>query len=335
MASDIDLIIYWVDGSDPQWIEKKNSYTPGGACDAAPNRYRDMGTLRYLFRGVQKFAPWARKVFFVTDGQIPEWMNTECPNLQIVDHKDYIPEKYLPVFSSHPIELNFHRIEGLSENFVVINDDFFFTAPTAPEDLFRDGLPVDILTELPLQYKKDHVYNRILFNNYETMGKYFPDRKAYKKRLKSKILSPAYGSYFFYNLLTYILPYSGFWGVNTPHFMRPYRKSDFQKMWELEGEALDRTCSSRFRSENDISIYAIRLWNIMNGNFVPGNIFKMGHAIVLKDDDPSVYRRITDGKHKFLCLNDELPDDMFDTVSAGIVKAFEILLPEKSEFEKA
>ncbi|MBO4636384.1 MAG: stealth family protein [Clostridiales bacterium] len=332
--SDIDLIIYWVDGNDPEWQKKKASYTPGATCDAASNRYRDMGTLKYFFRGVEKFAPWARKVFFVTDGQIPEWMDTGNPRLTIVDHKDYIPEKYLPVFSSHPIELNFHRIEGLSEHFVVINDDFFFTAPSAPEDFFQNGLPVDIMTEMPLQYKTNHVYNRILFNNYDTIGKYFPDRKEYKKRLKNKMLSPKYGAYFFYNLITYMLPYSGFWGVHTPHFMRPYRKTDFIKMWEMEGELLDRTCSSRFRSENDVSIYLIRLWNIMNGDFVPGNIFKMGHAIVLKKDDPGIYSEIRSGKHKMLCLNDELSDSDFDAVSAKICSAFEDLLPEKSGFEK-
>ena len=124
MNEDIDIIVYWVDGNDPKWQQKRSEYKLDSSSDAGKNRYRDMGTLKYLFRGIEKFAPWVRKVFFVTDGQIPTWLNKASDKLQIVDHKDYIPAKYLPVFSSHPIELNFHRIEGLSDKFVVMNDDF-------------------------------------------------------------------------------------------------------------------------------------------------------------------------------------------------------------------
>ena len=33
--------------------------------------YRDWGTFKYWFRGVEKFAPWINKVYLVTDDQIP------------------------------------------------------------------------------------------------------------------------------------------------------------------------------------------------------------------------------------------------------------------------
>jgi len=43
----------------------------------------------------------------------------------IVNHKDFIPEEYLPIFNSNAIELNMHKIKELSENFVYFNDDMF------------------------------------------------------------------------------------------------------------------------------------------------------------------------------------------------------------------
>jgi len=333
MESKIDFIIYWVDGNDPEWQKNRAMYLPDKGVDSRPSRYRDMGTLRFIFRGIEKFAPWVNNVYFVTADQCPDWINRDNPKLKIINHKDYIPEEYLPTFSSHPIELNFHRIEGLSEQFVLVNDDCFFTAPVSPEDFFVDGKPVDIFVESPLQYKSDKVFNRILFNNFSCIGRMFPNRPEYKKRLRNKILSPKYGAYFFYNLMTYMLPYKGFWGILTPHFMRPYRKADYIEMWEKEFELLDSTSKTRFRSENDISIYLIRLWNLLNGNFVPGNVFGMGQAFVMKKDDENIYNAVRNGKYKMICINDECDDDVFDICKKNLEQAFLKLFPDKSSFE--
>ena len=114
--ADIDFVILWVDDQDPIWIEDKNKYK-GQQGNHTNNevRYRDWQNLKYWFRAVEKYAPWVRKIHFVTCGQKPEWLNINHPKLNLVDHKDYIDEKYLPTFSSHVIELNLHRIPDLTE----------------------------------------------------------------------------------------------------------------------------------------------------------------------------------------------------------------------------
>ena len=58
-----------------------------------------------------------------------EWLNTKHPKLNIVCHEDFIPQKFLPTFNSHTIEWNFHRIPGLTEQFVYFNDDMFLLKP--------------------------------------------------------------------------------------------------------------------------------------------------------------------------------------------------------------
>ena len=143
----IDFVIPWVDGSDPEWLKERNavssdigkSVSSEGGCgsdslkngdsieDNSGARYYSWDNLQYWFRGVEKFAPWVNKIHFVTWGHIPPWMNTDAPKLHIVNHKDYIPEQFLPTFNSNTIELNFHRIEGLSEKFVYFNDDTFIS----------------------------------------------------------------------------------------------------------------------------------------------------------------------------------------------------------------
>ena len=141
MNQDIDFVIPWVDGSDPAWIEEFNKYCPEDKriIDASEKRYRDYGLLRYWFRGVEQFAPWVRKVHFVTCGQKPDWLNLSAPKLHGVQHKDYIPQEYLPVFSSHPIELMMHKIPGLAEQIVYFNDDFFLTSPVRKKFFFRNS----------------------------------------------------------------------------------------------------------------------------------------------------------------------------------------------------
>lgn len=69
----IDFVISWVDENDSKWISKKNKYKK--ANDEA--RFRDYGTLKYVFRSIEKFAPWVHKVYLITDNQVPKWLNLD------------------------------------------------------------------------------------------------------------------------------------------------------------------------------------------------------------------------------------------------------------------
>lgn len=100
--------------------------------------------LRYWFRGVEKFAPWVNKIFFVTYGHMPKWLNIDHPKLVVVKHEDFIPSQYLPTFNSQLIEFNFCYIKDLSERFVYFNDDMFLLNDVSPERFFKDGLPCDL-----------------------------------------------------------------------------------------------------------------------------------------------------------------------------------------------
>ena len=72
----IDFVLTWVDGSDPDWLAQRREYQPGRGTDAGESRYRDWDNLQYWFRGVEKFAPWVNKIYFVTWGHVPKWLNT-------------------------------------------------------------------------------------------------------------------------------------------------------------------------------------------------------------------------------------------------------------------
>ena len=132
----IDIVVLWVDGSDPEFIREKQMVArKDGGSDSyidSDMRYRDYGTFNNWFRMIENHAPWVNKVFLITNGQKPEWLNLAYPKLRWVTHKEFIPQEYLPTFNSAAIELNLHRIEDLSENYLYFNDDMYMIRDCKP-----------------------------------------------------------------------------------------------------------------------------------------------------------------------------------------------------------
>ncbi|KAJ5770822.1 uncharacterized protein N7511_002873 [Penicillium nucicola] len=153
----IDAVYTWVNGSDPKWKSDRDFWyqrwiqdtdTPArdiprnqnnGSNDedgaSAENHFRDNDELRYSIRSLEVYAPWIRRIYVVTNGQVPSWLKPDNPRLTIVKHSEIFENcSNLPVFSSSAIESNLDRITGLSDTLLYFNDDVFLAAPVWPED---------------------------------------------------------------------------------------------------------------------------------------------------------------------------------------------------------
>ena len=90
---------------------------------------------RYSLRSLEVNAPWIRNIYIVTNGQVPSWLDTTNPRVHIITHAMIFPNaSFLPTFSSPAIEMNLHRIPGLSDYFIYFNDDVFLGRPVFPYD---------------------------------------------------------------------------------------------------------------------------------------------------------------------------------------------------------
>lgn len=167
---DIDAVITWVNGADPAHRAKRMKYCPSDALKAedkaGDTRYADYGEIFWCIASINRFAPWIRRIFIVTDEQDPcldDFIKESFPErsipMEIVDHKVIFRgyEEYLPTFNSISLETMTWRIPGLSDCFIEFNDDLMLLKPVSPEDFFtHDGkvicygsrslIPWDVLT---------------------------------------------------------------------------------------------------------------------------------------------------------------------------------------------
>ena len=336
----IDFVLTWVDCNDPNWQREKAKYQGRVLSDEDLMRYRDWDNLRYWFRSVEKFAPWVNSIYFVTCGQIPEWMNTNNPKLRLVNHTDYIPEKYLPTFSSRAIDLNFHRIPDLSEHFVRFDDDMFLMAPVSPEDFFVNGLPraVGIADINCVQgtYKDGSTIpiDRMFFTtaaDVAVINRNF-DKKTVISRNPGKWFSLKYGGRGIKNLL--LLPFRYFSSFELFHIPYPYLKSEFAEVWDKEGEVLDLACSHRFRTNTDINHWLIYYWQLAEGKFIPQNP-KIGRSFSISEYAKNdIINAIENGTYKMICINDNYDGNEFEKMRDAINTAFKKVLGGKCSFEK-
>lgn len=331
----IDIVILWVDGSDPAWLAQKRRYLPPAERDSdSPNRYRDWGLLPYWFRAVEKFAPWVRKIHFVTWGHVPAFLNLDAPKLRVVRHDEFIPAEYLPTFSSHAIEMNIHRIPDLADQFIYFNDDMFLLRPMAETDFFRGGLPCTYGGETPWEFHGSvGVWEHAVANNMGVINKHFPKREAvrrhgkkyvdksyrWKDNLRTLALEKLYPDYF-----------TGFRNLHAP---AAYLKETFQAVWAAEPELLERTCRDRFRAASGVNQWVCLWWQVASGAFIPCVTDNLVTGIS-GETIGTLCDAIERQSHAMICLNDPEQDVDFEALSARLRAAFETILPEKCAFEK-
>ena len=328
----IDFVVIWVDGGDPVWQAKKAEYSK--SIDTSKKSmnsikaYRDWGTFKYWFRGVEKFAPWVNKVYLVTDQQKPSWLNITSEKLVLVDHSDIIRKEYLPVFSANPIESNIHRIPGLSEHFVFFNDDVYLTAPVEPTDFFsEDGLPkynTALSPIVPERYGTGHfqVNDMEIVTSYFSRDEILKNGKflSFKQGLKNIVKSLLYRNSKFI---------CGFW---ENHLTHPLLKSTMELVWEKETAILEKTSASRFRNPSDTNVWLFKYWQIASGEYEVADP-DLGGLFSLDNADSDFWKLLNSGKYKIMCINDGFNFQDEEKVMVDFIKAMNQLFPEKSSFE--
>lgn len=310
---DIDIVYMWVNGNDPQWQKKFNDYIKQTTDDPSiqcKGRYANNDELKYSLRSISQYAPWIRKIFIVTDNQEPDWLNTSSPKIQIVDHTEIMPAESLPCFNSSLIEHFLYKIPGLSEHFLIANDDTYLNKPVTSEDFFTpDGIPIVRLKRKP--------FRRLRWWYRKTLSK--RPLMNYRKMIvrSSELVYKIYGIY--YNGLPH-------------HNIDAYLRSIYQKAVEVilhdEFQANNR---NKIRSDEDIHRSVITYISLAEKQAKKRYVTDK-ESMNVKIHRKNIYALLEKNNPIFFCMNDSEYATDKDRLTA---KAFlEKRFPKKSEFEK-
>lgn len=246
---DIDAVITWVDGNDPEHKSKLSSYKNQASHveSIKPTRFCDDGELGFCVTSILRFAPFVRYIFIVTDNQKPHWLNSlfkTRPDLKnkirIIDHREIFFgfEEFLPTFNSRSIELLLHRIPELSEHFLSFNDDFFICQNSSPTDFFENNTPVIKTTQ-----KK--FYNQRVSHKWKTLRNFFAPQKKARPGffISQQISAKQLGFHDFY--------------YQIDHHPHPLRKSTLKNFFENKKIFLKENISYRFRNASQLSMVSL------------------------------------------------------------------------------
>jgi len=308
----IDFVVPFVDCSDPVWQEQHKPYeNVNGGNSGEWNslyRYRSMGTLKYVFRGVEENMPWIRNIYLILSGpsQIPDWLDTSNPRLKIVYHKDYIPEEFLPCFNANTIECFLWRIEGLSEHFIYANDDI---------------IPLNPMTEFDFFPKGNGKTRKIACNVYyvENVNPQKEDwRKMWQNCLKFGSVKKRVSA----TKTTYI---------RTDHGLSPLRKSSMKKLFSLWGDELLKTFT-KVRDPKNVTQYMFLAYeddveNLCKSRLKTGVDFKMKSQY----NDVEFFKYIKN--FDVCCVFDKHVVDFQEKID-NLTEYFETKYPFRCSFEK-
>lgn len=258
---DVDLVYTWVDGRDPAHRAKREHWLRECGLEPAvanPDaRYLDDDELRYSLRSAEQFLPWVRRIFIVTDAQVPPWLDSSHPRVTIVDHRDIAGDAAeLPTFNSKVIFSWLANIPGLAEHFIVADDDTFFGQRCEPEDFFGRGRSGDAVAMrvmpsqresdwiVPARQVRDDPLARLWMSGWNNT-KLLLERRRPWRRVRRMDLHQAYG----------------------------ITRSDMAITERRYAAEYARVRRSRFRSPGDVHLSAlVRYGALMDGRAIPGDL---------------------------------------------------------------
>lgn len=292
----MDIVITYVNGLDPLWQKEYAKYTDAPILE---KRFRDWGTLKYLFRGIAANMTYIRKIHLIVSGesQVPEWINRD--NVNVVLHSDIIPSDYLPTFNSNTIEMHLHNIAELDEEFIYFNDDIFPMLPTKPTDFFIDGSGIIKMSKHLLALD---MFKKICRNS---------DRIA-RKALGIK---PS---------LLFLRP---------QHTCAPMFRSENRTLYEIAKSDI-LSSLTRTRTYSNMAQYLFTNYAYLKGRIINKRQSKHQFSVGISSIS-SIRNFIINPKHKLMCVNDvKLSDERYTQMRTMLINTFNEKFPCKSQYEK-
>ena len=291
---------------DPVWLSQYHSLVPG---DPNPARYRSWGTLRYILRGIEKFIPWVRNVYIILSGpsQLPPYIDPS--RVHIIYHKDIIPGRFLPCFSSNPIETYMWMIPGLSEYFVYFNDDMVPISVCRKVDLF--GGSEKIVARCSHVFSQPPTTPNIFHQIKQNCSELAACAAGISIDFQGKLLGQRHGP-------------------------TPLLRSACTECFRAIQSQIE-SITTPFRHPSNVCQYLYSDYMLFRGLTDCGEVPQsLTYIDFRKDSIEKATQFITGPATQFICINDSkegVSETQFPLYKSAICDAFEKLLPGRSHYE--
>ncbi|MDN4500901.1 Stealth CR1 domain-containing protein [Alteromonadaceae bacterium BrNp21-10] len=301
----IDVVIFWVDGVDPIHQQKRQQYLPDFQLNNTENTEQSTSLLRFVqhdelkfcLRSIKKFAPWYRKIWLVVDDQTPSFLDCEkmhADRIELVQHQSLFVncEQYLPTFNSRTLATRLHTLAGLSEFYLLGNDDVMLGNHISPNYFFDQGNPIIYADWSSIAEKHNMTLHQLGIVNGAKMEGYDRDH--------------------------FLVPSHGF---------IPFRKSIQQQLACDLSQQFSDNCHFRFRHESQFLPESLYYHHCVNtGQFILKNTEKMVHfsfelcRIGAPEKVKFLFDLILQGERDMFCINE------YQSLYPRIPEVFDILL---------
>lgn len=309
--SNVDIVYLWVTSRDKKWREKYKKYTN---IDIDHSRLTDYDEIIFSLKTVDKFIPWINKIYIITDNQKPKLNKVPKKTrdkIIIIDHKEIIPKKYLPVFNSEVIQPFIWKIKNLSETLIILDDDMFFGNYINMGDIFHCNHNVPKTYWKYKRYNKEHFEKnknvnaiqsthrtiqlfhkkfKVLPNIRNIHVAYILSKKTlettfkiFKKELQKTFVNRTRkdNQYKFFNLCAYVGIYYGFLKCTNPSYLN-YKTYLFEGPKESKIEFEDILNSKpKFFLINRLNDKTVKYFNKLDKNYLKQ--FKADNSNLVKD----------------------------------------------------
>ena len=313
VAFPIDVVYTWVDDGDERWRARKNVVLreqrhAGQSDTATSSRFHNRDELRFSMRSLSMFVDFVHQIYLVTDDQVPDWLDTSHGGVIVVDHRDIFGDfGHLPTFNSHAIESRLHKIDGLAEHYLYVNDDVFFGGHIYPQHFFlgngtskfflsKAQIPLGVATESDPGIDAAAKNNRTLI------------RERFGRRITQKM-------------------------KHTPHAQQ---RSVVEEMEAEFADEFKRTSASQLRHPTNISVASSlhHYYAYLTGRAIPGSITYDYINLSRWDLAQRLDSMLEHRRYDTFCLNDTDHHDDPDRRDAIVAEFLEAYFPIPSPWER-
>ena len=294
----IDLVYTWVDGNDTDYLKLVNQYSEKPV-DLNPERTRDIyEMMKYSLRSVEKYAPWINHIYILTcRPQKPDWLNIDHPKISIVHHDEVFDAEDVPTFNYNVIESYIHKIPGLSDDFIYLNDDFLLGNEVSLSDFYDADGKVKIHGTLFGENFGWRIYNKK--NDIVGLGliEHSPllVRKAWWQGMQE----------------------------SRPELIEEIKSHKFREGTDVMTYKLYRWYTLKHQAKHTRAIKLPELLKMHTFHKITNNLTKQTRGI----------NYLLKKRPKFYCLNDDQGDHPNTKVVKVVTDFLETMYPEKSDYE--